>query len=141
MNVEAARPSWSGDGRPSLLIADDDAVVCSALRIQLEGNFHIVGIANDATEAILLAEKYRPDAALLDVEMPNGGARVAVPAIDTRSPDTCVVILSGDECFPVVIELLCAGAIAYVRKGCTNQHLTKTLADALRVKGNNPTPV
>lgn len=41
----------------------------------------------------------------------------------------------GDESHQVVLELLNAGAIAYIRKGVTASRIAKTLADALLVKG------
>jgi len=110
----------------------------SVLGSQLSDSFRIVGVGEDATEAIALAEQHRPDVALLDVEMPGGGARVAVVEIDTRSPDTCMVILSGDESHQIVLELLNAGAIAYIRKGIGADQLSKMLADALAVKSGLP---
>jgi len=63
------------DHRPSLLIADDDAVFRSVLGFQLDGDFRVVAVAENAPDAIALAERHQPDAALLDVEMPGGGAR------------------------------------------------------------------
>ncbi len=45
-----------------------------------------------------------------------------------------MVILSGDESRQVVLELLDAGAIAYMRKGVTGAKIAKTLTDALKVK-------
>jgi DNA-binding NarL/FixJ family response regulator len=121
------------DARPSLLIADDDAVVRSALRSQLEGGFNVIAVAENATEAIELAEKHQPDAALLDVEMPDGGALAAVPEIARRSANTSMVILSGDESREVVLALINAGAITYIRKGVSAAHISKTLNDALTV--------
>lgn len=138
MNAEAGQDSDNSDGRPRLLIADDDAFVRSALGTQLEGTFHVIAVAENTDEAIDLAEKHHPDGALIDVDMPGGGARVAVPQIAMRSPDTCMVILSGDESRPVVLELLNAGAIAYLRKGVTGAQLCKTLAVALTVKADQP---
>ncbi len=138
MNPGAKPPGGDGDRRPTLLIADDDAVVRSVLSSQLVGAFEVVAAATDATEAIEFAEQHRPDAALIDVEMPEGGALVAVPQIAARSPDTCMVIFSGDESREVVLELLGAGAIAYVRKGVTGAEVSKTLTDALRVKADQP---
>jgi DNA-binding NarL/FixJ family response regulator len=122
------------DPRPRLLIADDDAVVRSKLGIQLERYFEVVAVAENATEAIDLAEMNRPDVALIDVEMPGGGARQAVPQIAMRSPGTSMVILSADESRHVVLELLAAGAIAYVRKGASMSQISETLTDALRAK-------
>lgn len=122
------------DARPSLLIADDDAVVRSTLEQQLAGDFNIVGVAESADEAIELAEQHRPAAALVDVQMPGGGARSAVPEITGRSPETCIVILSSDESHDVVLELLNAGAMAYVRKGVTGPEIARKLADAIEAK-------
>lgn len=138
MSAESKPPGRDDDGRPSLLIADDDAVVRSALGAQLELGFHVIAVAEDATQAIELAEEHRPDIALIDVEMPGGGAREAVPQIARRSPDTCMVILSGDEADQVVLELLSAGAITYIRKGVTGDEISKALSDALRVKTDHP---
>jgi DNA-binding NarL/FixJ family response regulator len=138
MNQEADRSGGSTDERPTLLIADDDSVVRSALFSQLEGAFHVVAVAENATEAVELADQHRPDVALIDVQMPEGGAREAVPKIATRSPDTCMVILSGDESRQGVLELLKAGAKAYVRKGVTGARISKALEDALEVKATDP---
>lgn len=138
MNADAKQPGGSGEGRPSLLIADDDAVVRAALSAQLARDFHVIAVAKNTTEAIELAELHRPDAALVDVDMPDGGAREVVPQIATRSPDTCMVILSGDESHQIVLELLNAGAIAYIRKGLTGAQISQTLTDALNVKANQP---
>ena len=138
MNAPDMQPRSDGDPRPTLLIADDDSVVRSVLNAQLAGDFRIVAIATDATEAVALAGEQRPDAALIDVEMPDGGAREAVPQIAARSPDTCIVILSGDESRHVVVELLSAGAMAYIRKGVPGAQIVETLTDALKAKADRP---
>ena len=93
-----------------------------------------MGLAGSASDAIALAEEHRPDAALIDVDMPGGGAREAVPVITSRSPDTAMVILSGDETRQLVVELLDAGAIAYVRKGISAGEIAETLIAALQTK-------
>ena len=111
----------SGRGRPRLIVADDDAFICSMVQSQLEYQFDCVGTASDTQSAIALAEAQRPDIAVLDVVMPGGGALHATRAIRACSPETAIVILSGDELRSEVIALLTAGATAYLRKGL-NQH-------------------
>jgi DNA-binding NarL/FixJ family response regulator len=130
---EALPPPAVEDRRSSLLIADDDAVVRYRLTSALANDFRIVAIAENATDAIALAAEHQPDAALIDVQMPGGGARAAVPAIVAASPRTRMVILSADEIQHEVVELLNAGAIAYVRKGVAGESIAQTLAQALRV--------
>ena len=119
------------DHRRTLLIADDDEIVRSRFSAELGQSFRIVGLAENATDAIALAARHKPDAALLDVEMPGGGARTAVPEIVACSPQTRIVILSADESRAIVLELLTAGAIAYVRKGTSGEQIAETLAKAL----------
>jgi DNA-binding NarL/FixJ family response regulator len=138
MHAEAEQPGGNGDVRPSLLIADDDAFVRSALSAQLDGDFRLTPVAKDATEAIELAGEHHPDLALIDVEMPGGGAREAVAQIAVCSPHTRMVILSGDESREGVLQLLGAGAVAYLRKGVTGTQIADTLADALKVKTASP---
>jgi DNA-binding NarL/FixJ family response regulator len=132
MNADATPVDENGVMRPRLLIADDDTIVRSTLSAQLRRDFDVVAVAENASQAIELAGRHQPDLALIDVQMPDGGAREAVPKIAHLAPDTCMVILSGDESREVVIELLDAGAIAYMRKGLTGAKLSQTLKDALR---------
>ena len=122
--------------RPSLLIADDDPMMRSLLSTQLAGDFEVVAVADDATEAIELASQHQPDAALVDVEMPGGGGLEAVRHISERSPDTCIVVLSGDESHHVVVELLEAGAITYKRKGVPGSEIAQALTDSMKTKSN-----
>jgi DNA-binding NarL/FixJ family response regulator len=131
MNAELKQRGGDTDTRANLLIADDDMVCRIALSSQLKPWFHVVAVAESATEAIELAEKHQPDLALIDVQMPGGGAREAVPGIATSSPDTRIVVLSSDESSRDVLELLDAGAIAYMRKGATGEEIANTLTDAL----------
>jgi len=103
--------------RPTLLIADDDAVLRRTIGALVGGAFDVVGLAADAREAIALAASHRPDVALVDVQMPGGGGLHATQRIARHSPRTAIVILSGDEEHSAVLELLAAGAVSYLRKG------------------------
>jgi DNA-binding NarL/FixJ family response regulator len=133
-SVINAEAGGTGESRPSVLIADDDPVTRSTLFSQLEGAFQVVAVAENAAEAAELAEQHQPDVALIDVQMPEGGAREAVPQITARSPGTCTVILSADMTREGVLELIKAGAMAYVRKPVTGTEITKALQDALQAK-------
>jgi DNA-binding NarL/FixJ family response regulator len=118
--------------RPSLLIADDDPVVRSTLSMALEPRFDIIAVAGDGEDAVAKAADRTPDAALLDVDMPRGGGIRAVRGIAAASPNTALVILSGDEAEEVVLELLQAGAVAYCRKGQNPHHLADTIDRSIR---------
>jgi two-component system, NarL family, response regulator DesR len=119
------------DSHPRLMIADDDPVVQSLLDMSLSEEFDVVGLAADGEQAVELAKASRPDAALVDVEMPAGGGLRAVQGIHEVAPETAIVVLSVDESDGVVRELLQAGATAYLRKGVAPQVLADTLLDSI----------
>ncbi len=121
-------------GNPTLLIADDDAVVRSMLSLTLERQFDIVGVARDSDQAIALAQAAQPDVALIDVQMPGGGGLRAIQEISEVSPETAAVVLSADEFDPLVRELMIAGAMSYVRKGIAPADLTDVLHRAMRAR-------
>src|ERR1700760_3851394 len=118
---------------PTLLIADDDAVVRSMLSLTLERQFEIVGAARDRDPAIPLAPAAQPHVALIDVQMPGGGLR-AIRGIAEVSSETAAVVLSADEFEPMVRELMIAGAMTYVRKGIAPAELAEVLHRAIRAR-------
>ena len=62
--------------RIAVLVADDDEDIRQLLIVHLSRDpFEVAGSARDAEEAIELALSRRPDAAVVDVHMPGGGAQ------------------------------------------------------------------
>jgi DNA-binding NarL/FixJ family response regulator len=119
--------NFASHSRPTLLVADDDAVLCKTIAALVADSFDVVATAADADAAIALAEEHLPDVALVDVQMPGGGGLRATREIAARAPATAVVILSGDEEHSAVLELLGAGAVSYLRKGGAVQDLVERL--------------
>lgn len=117
---------------PTLLIADDDPVVRSMLGMSLGQRFEIVAAVEDGEHAVEMAKEHKPDAALIDVDMPGGGGAAAVRGIAQISPETAIVVLSADESDALVRDLLQAGAMTYRRKGISPQELSETLENSIR---------
>ena len=111
------------------LIADDDAEVRGVLIdiIDRAESLELVGVAEDAQQAIELAGRQRPDAALLDVKMPGGGPRAA-REFRACSPGTAIIALSAHEDARSVQDMLAAGAYNFLVKGTSPQELV----DAIR---------
>jgi diguanylate cyclase (GGDEF)-like protein/PAS domain S-box-containing protein len=126
----AATAAADAENRPRLLIADDEPVVCAAIRAQLKGHFVVVGQAPDAASAIALTHRLHPDVALIDVEMPGGGL-LATRVIHQESPATAVVILSSDRARSSVLQFLDAGAVGFLRKGTSAERLAARLGEAI----------
>jgi DNA-binding NarL/FixJ family response regulator len=127
----AAHDRTAQHGGVRLVIADDDPVVRSALCLQLNNSFAVVGDARDADEAIERVDALRPDVVIVDVEMPAGGGLRATREIHSRAPEVAIVALSSDESDSTVREMLQAGAMTYVRKGIDGHQLNSILCSAI----------
>jgi DNA-binding NarL/FixJ family response regulator len=116
-----------------ILVADDDADVRGLLEKYVKGEpaLQLVGAATNADEAIQLAEKHQPDAAILDVGMPGGGGVRAVREIAQKSPKTSMIALSGYDDRNTVLEMLEAGATAYLVKGASREEILQTLKKSM----------
>src|SRR5438094_3016346 len=92
--------------RIKVLIAEDDATVRSALSDLLasDDGIELVGMAQDAEEAIQIALRTRPSVVLCDVRMPAGGGQRATIEIRARSPRTSIVALSALDDRATVVE-------------------------------------
>ena len=79
-----------------ILIADDSAVVRTRLISLLAdlGGIEVVGQAEDAIEARNLAEKLKPDVAILDLRMPKGSGANVLCDIKKLDPTTKVIMLT-----------------------------------------------
>jgi DNA-binding NarL/FixJ family response regulator len=103
----------------TVAVADDDEVVREILSayISVEPSMELVGMAQDAEEAIELASKYRPDIMLVDVTMPGRAGPETVRGILLSSPATRIFALSAHEDEETMAEMLAAGASRYLVKG------------------------
>ena len=118
MDASQAVSLSSGDGVITVVLADDDRTFSAALQevIVTTPELRLVGLAGDAAEAVALAERHRPDVAVLDVRMPGGGVEAA-REVRRRSPATSIIALSAYEDRDNVASMAGAGAREYLVKG------------------------
>ncbi len=117
-----------------LLIADDDPairLVMSALAAR-EADFELVGEAEDATQAIELTARRRPDVVVLDVDMPGGGGVAAATAIREANPTTRIVALSADSSQGAQYDMSRAGAVGYLVKGAPDEEIVRVIRSSAR---------
>lgn len=114
-------------------IADDDEEIRAALEdlIRSFPGMEFVGSARDAETAIEIAQGKRPDVFVMDVRMPGGGGPLATREIRRRAPLTRVVALSAYEDRATILEMLGAGAVAYVAKGALAEEIMAAITGAV----------
>jgi EAL domain-containing protein (putative c-di-GMP-specific phosphodiesterase class I)/CheY-like chemotaxis protein len=121
----------------SVVVADDSPMLRSVVAsvILHEPGLELVGEADDAEQAIEVCARERPDVALIDVRMPGGGPKAA-RGIRRSSPETKVVVLSGQDDRGTVFEMLEAGAVSYLVKGEAVDEITEAIRGAARGKAS-----
>ena len=116
-----------------VLIADDEDDVRELLAemIRREPQCELVAAAADAAQAVAAAERERPDVAIIDAYMPEGGGVRALREIAERVPETATIVLSAFDSESKVVEHLNAGAVAYLVKPVSRAQLVETLEQAV----------
>ncbi len=117
-----------------VLIADDEALIRSGLRMILEaaGDIAVVAEARDGGEAVRAARTHRPDVVLMDVRMPGtDGLAAAAQLAGVESPPK-VVMLTTFDLDEYVHAALRAGAVGFLLKDTPPRDLAeavRTVAD------------
>jgi PAS domain S-box-containing protein len=119
---------------PTILIADDDSSICESLQILLSDCDYEIHVANSGMEAIGYLDKFNFDLALLDIVMPEIGGFQVMDHMSRQSPDTVVIVITGDASMESAIEALKKGAYYYVIKPFGREELLKTIENALDKK-------
>jgi DNA-binding NarL/FixJ family response regulator len=103
-----------------VLLADDQAMVRSGLRLILEDqpDITVIGEAADGADAVALARQLRPDVCLVDIRMPRlDGIEVAraLAGPAAASPQRVVIVTTFDL-DEYVYGALRAGAVGFILK-------------------------
>jgi diguanylate cyclase (GGDEF)-like protein len=117
-----------------LLVADDDPVSRMMIAAILKGEtgFELVGEAEDASQAVELALRRRPDVVLLDVDMPGGGGARAAVEIREALPDVRIVAISADDSHGSQYDMMRAGAVGFLTKGAPDEEILRVIRSSAR---------
>ena len=119
----------------SVLIADDDPLVCRALSgiIRTDPTLTVSGTANDGEEAIRTARESLPDLILIDLHMPVMGGLEATSELKA-GPDTeliKVVMLTVDDDEDMILRAIRSGVDGFIAKDCDPKFLLSSVRQVL----------
>lgn len=107
-----------------VVLADDHPIWRSGVRSDLGSNFHVVGEAGDADEAIEVISATKPDLVVCDLHMPNGGG---IKVAKTCGEQTRIVMLTVSEAERDLLDAVAAGAVGYLVKSTPPEELRQAL--------------
>ena len=112
-----------------IVLADDHAVVRSALRLLLdaERDLEVVAEAGDIDSTVRYVRGHKPDVLVLDLNMPTGRTLRAVPEMLEASPETSVVVLTMETDPSYAREAIQTGVLGYVLKEAVDEELVSAV--------------
>ncbi len=107
-----------------VVIADDHQIWRSGVRSDLGSNFHVIGEAGDADEAIEVIRRTAPQLVICDLNMPNGGG---IKVAKQCGEETSIVMLTVSEAERDLLDAVAAGAVGYLVKSTPSEELRQQL--------------
>lgn len=112
-----------------ILLVDDNVIMSEGLRLLIEQSelYKVVDVAHTGREAVQKAAKLEPDLVIMDVTMPDLNGIEATRQIKSSNKRTEIIGLSIFADSRFVVEMIKAGAKAYVLKQCAFEELSRAL--------------
>lgn len=108
-----------------ILVADDHDLMRRGLRSVLEAQpgWQVCAEAHTGTEAVEMAEKLKPNVAILDISMPEMNGLEAAKQIQQASSKTEILVLSMHYSDQLIRDVVDAGVRGYVVKSDSDRDL------------------
>src|SRR5207245_8028890 len=92
-----------------------------------EPDLDVVGEADTAERAVVMARKLQPDVVLLDLLLPRKSGYDALPELAEVAPQAKVIVVSSQAAPSSVRRALSAGAAGYLPKRSSDRELTNAI--------------
>lgn len=121
--------------KATFVLTDDATFMRRLFRqiIEEDGNYTVVGEADDGYAAINKAKEFKPDIMTLDLTMPNLDGLQALKEITKVSPHTKVIIVSAMGQQPMVIDAIKAGAKDFIVKPFDKTRVHQAIINVLHM--------
>jgi DNA-binding NtrC family response regulator len=117
--------------RSTLLVIDDEPNILKTVRQSLELEGYAVEVAANAATGLAKLADNDIDLVLLDVMMPGESGLEVLPKIRVASPESIVVMMSGNATIEIAVSATKAGAHDFIEKPLSGEKLLLTVQNAL----------
>ncbi|MCM3128011.1 response regulator [Paenibacillus provencensis] len=118
-----------------MLIADDEQIERSALRMIVERNLpdvEVVGEAENGRMAIEMAQRLLPDLVTMDIKMPGTDGIEAVSVLYNLLPDMKVIMVSAFDEFEYARCVMKYGVKEYLLKPCKKEQIVSAIKAVMK---------
>jgi len=112
-----------------VLLVDDHELLRAGLRSRLEreAGITVVGEADTAERAVLLARRLQPDLVVLDLLLPRKSGDEVIPELAEVAPQLRILVVSSQAAPSSVRRALSAGAAGYLPKRSSDRDLVAAI--------------
>lgn len=117
-----------------IMIADDEGIVIDALKFIIEKRFGdscIIQSAKTGRSVIELADSFRPDIALMDIQMPGINGIEAMKEIRKNNRNIIFIVVTAYDKFDYARESIGLGVMEYVNKPIDRSRIEELLGKAM----------
>jgi len=117
-----------------IMLADDEGIVIDSLRFIIEKNFQgdcLIEHATTGRSVIELAEKFKPDIAIMDIQMPGINGIEAMKEIRKTNSSVIFIVMTAYDKFTYAKEAINLGVLEYLTKPVNHTVIVNTLQKAM----------
>lgn len=119
-----------------LMIADDQSIECRALehKIQTEfENIEVLPSARDGIDFLKKAEEFKPDIAIVDINMPGLNGLETIEILKMRNINMKVIIHTSYSEFDYARKAIQLGAVEYLLKPASKEEMVAAIEKVCRI--------
>ena len=119
-----------------IMLADDEGIVIDSLKFIIEKEFGdecTVAFAKTGRSVIELAETFRPDIAVMDIQMPGINGIEAMKEIRKSNNSVIFIVMSAYDKFDYAKESIRLGVMEYISKPMERGKIVSVLRQAMKV--------
>lgn len=117
-----------------IMLADDEGIVIDSLKFIIEKEFGDecqIEYAKTGRSVIELAENYRPDIAIMDIQMPGINGIDAMKEIRANNKNVIFIVMSAYDKFDYAKEAIKLGVMEYITKPMEKNKIIAALQKAM----------
>lgn len=119
-----------------IMLADDEGIVIESLKFVIEKYFPgqcTIETAKTGRKVIELAESFRPDIAVMDIQMPGINGIDAMKEIRNTNQNIVFIVMSAYDKFDYAKEAIKLGVLEYIMKPMNQERIVEALKKAMDV--------